>query len=469
MLNIVCVNSGTKYSNEYVNILCDGVARNLDSSIKFKFICFTNKPEGLDIDIDVMPLPENIDGWWNKLYLFKDGLFPEGDRIVYLDLKNVIVSSLDEIVAYGGKLTVLRDFMRPDGWQNSLMSWEANTLGYIWDKYLEVGSDGCWGDHIWMEKHCKECNFWQDLFPSAFVSYKVNNCSEGIPKGAKIVFFHGEPYPEHINNGWVPNVWKVGGGTSLEMVMECNTSRDEVISNIRHSLALGKSVFKGPLPSNNGHAVIIGGGPSINNCIDEIKYRQEKGQIIVALNNSWEWLKKKDISIHYHVMVDARDGNEDFIPPDESIHKLYATQCHPNVSRFADTLWNSLTLDIVPEFDNSGVEMSWIGCGSTIGIRSIYLMYAMGYREFHIYGFDSSYEGDNGHAYTQIINDGEKIIDVTVYDRNFRAAPWMVTQVHDFLETVECLTGLGCVFTIHGDGMLQHTAKHGLIQLAKAS
>lgn len=463
MLNIVCVNSGSKYSNEYVNILCDSIVRNIDSKTAFKFICFTNNAEGLDIDIETRPLPSELEGrgWWNKLYLFKDGLFPDGDRIVFFDLKNVIISSLDEVIAYNGDFAILRDFYRVDGAQSGLMAWKANKLGYIWDSYQKRMPELKGGDQEWIEMCYPRPDFWQDMFPDAFKSYKAHDCHAGIPKGAKIVFFHGKPWPEDIKDGWVPHVWKVGGGTSLEFMVECNTNRSEIIDNIKYSLATKKPLFDKLLPENNGHAVIVGGGPSINNFVDEIKMRQVEGQQIVALNNSWEWLDKHDIPVNYHVMLDARIENENFIPKSEVVQKLYATQCHPNVTRIADTLWNALILDIVPIFDKTN-DMFWIGSGTTVGVRSIFLMYALGYREFHIYGFDSCYEGENGHAYEQTLNTGERIIDVEVCGRKFKAAPWMVTQMHDFLETVEHLTSQGCMFTIHGDGMLQHAAANGL-------
>lgn len=470
MLNIVCVQSGTKYSNDYVNILLDSITRNVAADTAFKFICFTNKPEGLDIDIQVQALPAELEGrgWWNKLYLFKDGLFPDGDRIVFFDLKNVIISSLDDVLAYRGKFANLRDFLRPDGQQSGLMAWEANTLGHIWDEYVSDGypeytiiGDGIVGDHVWIEKTQPVCDYWQELFPHAFYSYKANHCWEGIPKGAKIIFFHGKPWPEDIKDGWVPQVWKIGGGTSLEFVTECNTDSETVLSNIRHAMALPISKITHANPEHKGHAVIVGGGPSIKNFIEDLQQRQAHGQTIVALNNSWEWCEKNSISVSYHVMVDARPENEDFIPKSQAIHKLYATQCHPKVSRFADTLWSALVMGLVPFFDKTH-DMFWIGAGTTVGIRSIYLMYAMGYREFHIYGFDSCYAGASGHAYEQTLNKGERIIDIDVCGRKFKAAPWMVTQMHDFLEAVEHMTAIGCTFTIHGDGLLQHACLHGL-------
>lgn len=469
MLNIVCLNAGSKYSNKYVNILCDSIARNVSDKTAFKFICFTNDPVGLDIDIEMRALPEELEGrgWWNKLYLFKNGHFLDGDRIVFFDLKNVIISSLDDILAYAGKFANLRDFLRPDGQQSALMAWEANTLGHIWEEYAAGGypdyniGDGIFGDHVWIEKTQPQCDFWQDIFPDAFVSYKAHGCQTQIPAGARIVFFHGKPWPEDIKDGWVPQVWKIGGAARPDFISECNTLRSTIIDNIKTALVLGNPILSHQKPENAGHAVIVGGAPSIKNFIYDLKGRQGDGQQIVALNNSWDWLEKNGIPVNYHVMLDARAENENFIPKSEAIQKLYATQCHPNVTRRADCLWNALILDIVPIFDKTN-NMFWIGAGTTVGVRAIFLLYVMGYRAFHIYGFDSCYEGENGHAYEQMLNAGERIIDVEICGRKFKAAGWMITQMHDFLEAAAHLTSLGCTFSIHGDGMLQHACRVGL-------
>lgn len=470
MFNVVCVKHGKQYSAEYVNILADMVLRNIDNSTAIKFVCFTDDPVGLDIDIDARTIPGNLEGWWNKLYLFKNGLFPDGDRIIYLDLKNVIVSSLDDVLAYDGDFCLLRDFYRADGKASGLMSWAANKYGFIWDDYISANCPKLsGGDQQWIERYNIPVDYWQDLFPGQFVSYKAQNCITGIPKGAKVVFFHGEPWPSQITEGWVPQVWKIGGGTSLEFISKCNTSRDDVVKNIRYNLASGARILRGTLQPHESHAVIVGGAPSIKNYVEELKMRVKCGQNVIALNNSWRWCEENGIHVNSHVMVDARFENIDFVPPEGSpIHRLYATQCHPLVTDFAGkdclTLWNSLIVDLVPDFDKTD-HMFWIGAGTTVGIRSIFLMYTLGYREFHLYGFDSCYEGDQGHAYQQNLNVGERVIDVTLGDRKFRAAPWMISQVHDFLETAEYFTNLGCVFTIHGDGLLQYAAQTGLMPI----
>ena len=108
--NICCVQAGNYQGRgaEYVNNLHDMVLRNMPPQTPFRFICFTDNPDGLDEGIDVRPLPEQgLEGWWNKLALFKKGVFPEGERVVYFDLDTLIINALDDIVAYDGTLACL--------------------------------------------------------------------------------------------------------------------------------------------------------------------------------------------------------------------------------------------------------------------------------------------------------------------------------------------------------------------------
>ena len=45
MINIVCLKFGTLYGPDYVNKLYAGVKQN--TTVPFKFHCFTEKPEGI--------------------------------------------------------------------------------------------------------------------------------------------------------------------------------------------------------------------------------------------------------------------------------------------------------------------------------------------------------------------------------------------------------------------------------------
>lgn len=460
MLNIICLNAGNYLGKgaEYVNILADMVARNISDKTVYKFICFTDTPQGIDQEVDIRPLPvEGLDGWWNKLSLFKYALFPDGDRILYLDLDTVITSGLDEIIKYEGEFAILRDFMRQEGCQSSVMAWKAGDHPNIWDRWLVAGMPKTeYGDQIWIEK-IVEPDYLQDLYPDCFVSYKLSAIKEP-PKNSKMVIFHGHPRPDEIIDGWVPKVWRIGGGTILELRHECNTKQAELTRNIEYALKL-------PLPwlqsveAHDGHAVIVGGGPSLKRDIDNIRERQKHGQVIFSTNNTYKYLLDNGIIADFHVMLDAREENNQFVPR-LPIPCYYASQCHSSVLERAKnvTLWHSLSDGILEVIGNDTGDPI-VGGGVTVGMKTIALCHILGYRAFHLYGFDSSYEDGENHAYRQPLNDGERTVEVEMNGKKYKAAAWMCSQVENFKETAKAVVESGGIITVHGTGLLPDVAK----------
>jgi hypothetical protein len=240
MLRIVFVKSGDAFGSDYVNILADMCRRNLPEGFPGQFVCFTDDPKGIGPDIAIRPLPGDLHGWWNKLWLFKDGHFEDGDRILYLDLDTVIVGALDQIVQYSGSFAILRDFYRPDGLQSSVMAWPANTRNDIWHQWNACRRPmNAGGDQAWIETWADHIGFvpdlWHDLLPRQFVSFK-RDCGKYPPKGAKVVVFHGLPRPHECETDWVWDIWAINGGQGFDLEQVCNTETDKIFSNVRRAV-----------------------------------------------------------------------------------------------------------------------------------------------------------------------------------------------------------------------------------------
>jgi len=470
MLNIVCINAGNYLGRgtDYVNILANMVARNISKEVSYKFICFTDTPGDYDSEIDMRPLPvQGLKGWFNKLSLFKEGLFPEGDRILYIDLDTIITGGLDDIIKYSGKFAILRDFYRPDNLQSSVMAWESGFGNKIWQAY-EVNDypiiDG--GDQEWIERYIKlmliKPVILQDIFPERFVSYKMN-ATQGIPKNAKMVIFHGIPRPHEIDSGWMPYVWKIDGGTTMELEHICNTNESQITAHI-------KSAMKSPypwlrmMPPHDGHAVIVGGGPSLKGDLGEITARQKHGQVIFSTNNTSKFLYDNGITPEVHLMLDARHENIEFIPDySDKMQFYYASQVHPDcIKKAAEignmVLWHPMIDGILETIGNDTGD-ALVGGGTTIGMKAIAVAFILGYRNFHLYGFDSSYSAGENHCYKQPLNNNEKIIEVVMNEKKYSVAPWMTVQLDDFKETVKALINSGCTITVHGFGLIPDAAR----------
>jgi hypothetical protein len=452
-LTVVCVKTGDMYGAEYVNILKDMVCRNLPPNLLKRMVCITDDPDGIDPQIDI--IKTDIKGWWAKLYMFKKGLI-EDDLILYLDLDTVITGGLDCFANYTGEFAILRDFYRPNGYGSGVMLWKGGERSYIWDSWDKAGRrevDG--GDQAWIEIAVREyAEILQDLYPNKICSYKVS-ARKMFPKGSKICCFHGIPKPHEVTDGWIPHVWKIGGGTAIEMEYASNVAETELEKNIKFAIASGKPLLQMVEP-HDGHAVIVGGAPSLTGSIEEIRLRKAHGQHVFVVNNAIRTLAANSIDADYHVILDARLENVEFVTCNTA-KKYYATQCHPHVSRHADVLWHSFADGIIDVIASDIRSTELVGGGSTVLLKTIAMAYIMGYRNFHIFGADSSYSGENHHAYPQSLNDNERVIDVTCGGKTYKCAPWMISQVEDFKDLAAILVK-DSVLTVHGRGLLPDVA-----------
>ena len=91
-MNFACVCYGKKYSVEYVQKLYNMVQRN--TTLEHNFFIFTDNIE-MEIDghVNIRTFPETLNGWWNKMQLFRPDTL-DGDTL-YMDLDVVITGNID--------------------------------------------------------------------------------------------------------------------------------------------------------------------------------------------------------------------------------------------------------------------------------------------------------------------------------------------------------------------------------------
>jgi hypothetical protein len=457
MLTVACVKWGKMYGPRYVNTLFDMVRRNLQAGFAGKFVCFTDDPTGLDEGIETRSLPGDLQGWWNKLYLFSPEAFEKGERVLYFDLDTAITGPLDAIAAYRGPFAILTDVYRQGGLQSSVMGWEAGKWDFIWSDWVNFGKlDYEGGDQTWIEHVVRrdKLYLWQDLFPGKLRSYKVD-CRTQIPRGTSVVFFHGHPRPHEVLSGWVPEVWKIGGGSGIEWIVQANVDEETLRGNVISAIHR-KCAWLTPGKATDT-AVIVGGGPSLAQHVFYIRGMQMAGARVFAVGNTFNYLREHGVLPEAHILADARVENLEFVPCETTALQYYASQCHPEVLEAATNLvcWHAAQTayeSLVQ--DHEGAK---IGGGTTVGLKAIAIAFALGHRHLRLFGLDSSY-GPSHHAYAQSLNDGEKTLDVRLGGRSFKCAPWMVTQAEEFKELMPLLLQDGCVVRVFGEGLIPHIA-----------
>ncbi len=149
-LNVICVKWGDKYGPEYVNRLKSMMTKHCTRP--FKMWCYTDDFYGIDYDIEIIGIPENemLEGWWNKVGIFKRTM-PYTGRCLYLDLDTVIQNNIADLIDFEtrylcGVYTYWND-ISTDGdyrystlrWKlpfnSSVMTWDAESCYWIWDRF----------------------------------------------------------------------------------------------------------------------------------------------------------------------------------------------------------------------------------------------------------------------------------------------------------------------------------------------
>jgi uncharacterized Rossmann fold enzyme len=237
------------------------------------------------------------------------------------------------------------------------------------------------------------------------------------------------------------------------IIADTNVSVEKRAENVRLALKRDARHFK-PCPAHERICILVGGGPSVQDELFTISALTGQGEVF-AVNNVPRYLAERGLDTDVHVLMDADPIVETFVVHQLRSIRYYASQCEPAVLDKAGNeliLWHaaSMALDGVPGITHI------VGGGSTTATRAIFLAYGLGYRNFHLFGLDSSYEGEKCHAYKQAGYD--IILDVHCGDKTFRSSPQMIAQAEDFKVIIPDMLKSDCSVTVHGSGLLRAIA-----------
>lgn len=197
VFDIFCIRWGTKYSFEYVSRLSDQVRK---STTKLhNFVCFTDQPERQS-DIEFRPCFEHLEGWYQKLALFKKGIVTR--PTLFLDLDVIITGSLDPFLDWPYEFGISEDFIW-SGFNSSVMFLTPDVKPEIYDHYIKAPYQHPKGDQGIVEEFIPDAH----TFPRDWtLSYKVDKVKTK-PENAHIVIFHGKPNPPECSDIWIKEYW----------------------------------------------------------------------------------------------------------------------------------------------------------------------------------------------------------------------------------------------------------------------
>jgi SAM-dependent methyltransferase len=269
--------------------------------------------------------------------------------------------------------------------------------------------------------------------------------------------------------------WNPGATMPLVLPIQnfCNTDDERVYANIRVNARTCRRWLH-QQPAHGRVAVIVGSGPSMKESVAEIeRWREQQDADIFALNGAAKFLADKRVVVDYQVILDAREESAGLVDQ-RALQHLFCSQVHPQTLARggADTiLWHLAYEKTEEQFQDDEIDEDYeptgykvwnvpgpytqIGGGITVGISALFVAYALGYRTFRLYGYDSSAAEDKTtHAFRQPMNDGEPMCWTKFNRKDYLASFTMKLQAEHFPQQAGYLQALGCAITVHGTGLL---------------
>ena len=215
----------------------------------------------------------------------------------------------------------------------------------------------------------------------------------------------------------------------MDIEVTCNVADDVLQENIQeNSLRKQHEQWVEMSPPHDGHAVLVGSGPSLKDTLETLRWRKAQGQVIFALNNAANYLAREGIESDYQVIMDARRITAGVVGPARK--HLFASQVDPYLfEKVPNAILFQPCMEgidqILPPYDMS---FALIGGGTTVGLSSMCLAFAMGYRKLHLFGYDSCHTEDDAHVIPQKINSDEPWGTVEWHGKIYKGSIAMLRQ-----------------------------------------
>lgn len=233
----------------------------------------------------------------------------------------------------------------------------------------------------------------------------------------------------------------------------CETP-EKIRLNIESSLKRSYTPFNDMLRSTR--VSIVGSGPSLKRTLKSIR-----GDVF-ACNAAHDFLVAHGIVPKYGMLWDADQVVTKFVTPRKDVTYLLASRCHPSVFEqfegYKYIVWHAGGDKHIDEcLEESRRYEPLINGGSAAVTRSLFMCFAMGYAEMHLFGVDSSCEQEETHVRKSVVP--EKLIDIYCHDQWFKTTAWLAVQAEDFKLLAPSLRDAGVKIVVHGDGLIPHIAR----------
>lgn len=227
---------------------------------------------------------------------------------------------------------------------------------------------------------------------------------------------------------------------------------DEIWSNV-----LTNSVRKLPQVTRGSRksmpVAFIGGGPSLSGFVDTLRTWEGK---IWCVNGQHDWLLDHDMRPDVCVFTDSAPSMVDYATrPDKRCSFYVASKCNPALFDALKHRKVTIAHMVSSQLPGSGIGpdvLVPILGGTTAYTRMLYIAYIRGYRDFHLFGCDSSFA------------DGVQNVGYGSHHTNLETVDWAgkswptTREFHRQADELARMSAAACDgvrITTHGEGLAQ--------------
>lgn len=205
---------------------------------------------------------------------------------------------------------------------------------------------------------------------------------------------------------------------------------------------------------------ICGAGPSL------AKTRHDVVGDVMACNSAIAHLDRNGIKVDFGFLWDADPIVAKFAHRVVGCTYYVASRCDPGVFDTLEgmkvVLWHATgdygLLEMLADMPGE-CDQPCVNGGSAAVTRAIYLAYALGYRDIHLHGADSSWGyGElnryGSHVDGSLVHEDKINVKMGGNQSWFHTTGWLAAQAQEFSKIYDPLTNMGAKFTVHGTGLL---------------
>lgn len=245
----------------------------------------------------------------------------------------------------------------------------------------------------------------------------------------------------------------------IPLVVMLNTPEEEMESHVRENTKRDLPWLYGK-SAHDGVAIMVGGGGSVAEHLEDIRQLQQRGGTVFAINAASRYLRANGIDVDWQVTGDAKRETSGLIDDGARGH-AFASHVHPETMRAAPQplVWHSMLHckeEWFPEEKRKRGGYALLGGEASSGLGALCVAYALGFRRMEIFGYDSCHQDGQSHAYRQDMNNVIPVMEYQWAGRTFQTSVTMRTQAERFPILGQALQQAGATLTVWGDGLLQH-------------